>query len=160
MPREKSLTLHGGSNYQQGLMKQGLKACTKCEKVKPLSEYHRHVGVSNRIRPACKECINAQNLARKASPEAQKGILDQHLKRYGMNSDDFYRLLNEQNGLCAICETDDPGAWFGRMVVDHSHVTGKVRGLLCAKCNRGIGQFNDKIDLLRKALAYLERTGE
>lgn len=80
------------------------------------------------------------------------------LKRaYGMTSADYEKMLNSQSGCCAICGI--PAGKIkrggGRLVVDHDHETGKVRGLLCHKCNRGIGQFNDDITLLDSAKRYL-----
>ena len=60
------------------------------------------------------------------------------------------KLLEEQNGRCAICEEIlfDPE-------LDHNHDTDEIRGLLCPKCNRGIGQFKDNPLLLVKAIEYL-----
>jgi hypothetical protein len=84
-----------------------------------------------------------------------------NLHRYGLTELQFSRLVVKQNGCCAICRTGNPGArknvsnWF----VDHDHVSGKVRGLLCNRCNRAIGQFEDSPDLLLRAAAYLERAG-
>jgi hypothetical protein len=66
-----------------------------------------------------------------------------------------------QNGVCAICRkpetyTHHMTKKIANMAVDHCHVTGKIRGLLCHKCNHGLGKFGDDVSLLRKALAYLE----
>jgi protein-arginine kinase activator protein McsA len=58
-------------------------------------------------------------------------------------------LFKEQNGLCAICQTST------KLVVDHDHITGKVRGLLCHNCNIGIGNMKDSPDILRAASLYL-----
>lgn len=60
----------------------------------------------------------------------------------------------EQAGLCAICHGETNGQ--GDLHVDHDHVTGKVRGLLCSRCNTGIGMMGDNTALLRKAIEYLE----
>jgi hypothetical protein len=59
--------------------------------------------------------------------------------------------LAMQNGTCAICGGG------GRLCMDHSHYTGEPRGLLCVKCNSGIGMFNDSPTLLINALRYLDR---
>ena len=83
-----------------------------------------------------------------------------HLKRsYGITLDDYNKILTEQKNRCAICGTDKVGGKHNNeaFMVDHCHDTGKVRGLLCNQCNRGIGNFNDDVDRLRNAAVYLER---
>ncbi len=89
--------------------------------------------------PAAKERQRAANL----------------LKNFGITPADFDHLLDEQGGLCAICRSDTPGGR-GRFHVDHCHLTNKIRGLLCTRCNTGLGQFGDDPDRLRSATAYLE----
>jgi hypothetical protein len=86
-----------------------------------------------------------------------------HLRTlYRLAPSDYVRLLDRQKGLCAICETDKPSSGnsprFKNFAVDHDHVTERVRGLLCANCNRGIGSFDDNVKLLLRAARYLERT--
>lgn len=77
-------------------------------------------------------------------------------QKFGINHDQYMLMLHEQNSVCAICEKPEPVE--GRSLsVDHDHETGRVRGLLCSNCNPGIGKFKESIDLLRKAVAYLER---
>ena len=75
-------------------------------------------------------------------------------RRYDLSLDEYNKLLQEQNKCCAICGTSNEQIT-KRMHVDHNHDTGKVRGLLCDKCNRGLGFFNDDATQLRKALEYL-----
>lgn len=85
-------------------------------------------------------------------------VRNQHLIRYyGITAADYDRLLAEQGGGCAICGITNPGRreFFD---VDHCHLTGTVRGLLCETHNRGIGIFEDDPELLRRAAEYLERT--
>ena len=79
----------------------------------------------------------------------------QHLyrtRRYGLSWVDYKALLARQNGACAICKKKPRRA----LAIDHCHATTKVRGLLCLKCNSGLGFFEDNPDLLRVAIAYLE----
>jgi hypothetical protein len=67
-------------------------------------------------------------------------------------------MLVAQGGGCAICgstDTKGPGQFFA---VDHCHETGAVRGLLCLCCNTALGQLGDDVDLLRRAIDYLNRT--
>lgn len=74
-------------------------------------------------------------------------------KKYGINLVDYHHLMASQLGCCAVC-----GKSPEKFHVDHSHVTGKVRGLLCTKCNCGIGQLQDSPILLRQAALYLENS--
>ena len=75
--------------------------------------------------------------------------------RYGITASDYDVLKEQQNNQCAICSTDYSVS-NRNMDVDHCHETGKVRGLLCNNCNRGLGHFQDSPDLLRAAAKYLE----
>jgi hypothetical protein len=74
--------------------------------------------------------------------------------KYGLTADDFRTMLAEQGGRCAICGGTEPGPrnWH----IDHDHAFGHVRGLLCHKCNVGLGHFDDSVDRLRAAVRYLE----
>lgn len=71
-------------------------------------------------------------------------------KKYGITTEDYDRMFVQQNGRCLICGRDDE-----KLVVDHNHATGEVRGLLCDKCNRGLGHFNDDPKLLRLASEHV-----
>lgn len=95
---------------------------------------------------------NAQSKAwRERHPRAHKA---QSLKRrYAMTLDEWDALWAAQDGRCAICRrelVDDRSTH-----VDHNHVTGRRRGLLCGTCNRGLGQFSDDINRLVAAIRYL-----
>lgn len=75
------------------------------------------------------------------------------LKRlYGITLAEFNEMVTDQGGRCAICGVDPP-----RLVVDHDHESGVVRGLLCDSCNNGLGRFRDDPDALMAAAAYLLR---
>ena len=86
-------------------------------------------------------------------------IRNSHLRKlYGVTQADYERLLAEQGGCCAICGSASPGGHGNKYFsVDHDHVTRKVRQLLCAFCNSGLGYFKDSLDRLRKAVSYLEK---
>lgn len=95
-------------------------------------------------------------------PESQRNYLLR--KKYDLSSADYDRILFEQNGKCAICETTDPGGKYGVFIVDHDHwaeaVFGwkLVRGILCSKCNIAAGQVNDDPKIATALSDYL-RTG-
>jgi hypothetical protein len=91
----------------------------------------------------------------RANPQRYKALRRKwHLwEAFGLREDDFNALLKKQSDRCAIC-----GASFNERVptVDHDHSTEKVRGLLCGKCNSGLGMFGDNKELLSATLAYLD----
>lgn len=79
-----------------------------------------------------------------------------NMKRlYGMTPEDYDIMLERQNGECAICGVKSNGP--RRFAIDHCHVTGRVRGLLCDACNGSLGQMNDDPRLFRRAADYLEK---
>lgn len=74
---------------------------------------------------------------------------------YGVEPEEFDTMYSEQEGKCRICSIDIPLR--GREThIDHDHVTGKIRGLLCRSCNLGLGFFKDNIELMEKAVEYLK----
>ena len=79
------------------------------------------------------------------------------LKCYGIDKPTFDKMLHDQNGKCGICEMMfDLSAKTTSPHVDHNHVTGKVRSLLCQKCNLGLGNFSETPEFLIKAAEYLK----
>jgi hypothetical protein len=99
-----------------------------------------------------RERILANNKrSRDAHPDRER---QRHLKRhFGLTPAEYAALLQEQGGGCAICGTE---ATNRALPVDHNHTTGENRGILCDHCNRGLGEFRDSVDVLMKAIAYLE----
>ena len=91
---------------------------------------------------------------RRKRPEIKLKYENWRLKaRYGITLLEYRELFRKQDSRCAICFREDDK----RLHVDHDHETGKVRGLLCGSCNRGIGMFGEKIDLFKKAIEYLSK---
>lgn len=80
-------------------------------------------------------------------------------KHYGLNIEDYNLMLELQDNRCAICNMEETAiSRYGtpkRLTVDHCHETGKIRGLLCDNCNRGIGHLKESIRVLEKAIIYL-----
>jgi 5-methylcytosine-specific restriction endonuclease McrA len=74
--------------------------------------------------------------------------------QYGMSPEEYARRLSEQDGGCALCGASCPTG--NLLAVDHCHITGRVRGLLCANCNVALGTFKDDVSVLRKAIQYLQ----
>jgi hypothetical protein len=71
---------------------------------------------------------------------------------FGISLEEYDALLAKQNGACAICKKKSARS----LCVDHCHATGLIRGLLCNKCNRGMGFFEDDAARIRAAIAYLK----
>jgi len=78
-------------------------------------------------------------------------------KVHGITKAEYESILVAQDRKCAICCSEEPGRQDRHFAVDHDHTTGKIRGLLCQKCNCGIGLLKDDIYLLEKALIYLRK---
>jgi hypothetical protein len=98
--------------------------------------------------------INAQRRQRYARNPKLTAIanLKTRLRLYGLSHADYEAMSSRQNGACALCGRK-PG---GTLCVDHCHVTGRPRHLLCRKCNIGLGNFNEDPVLVRAAADYLE----
>lgn len=77
-------------------------------------------------------------------------------KKYGIGHSQYEELLARQGGRCALCRGEKPRARFGRFHIDHCHVTDRIRGLLCAKCNLGLGCLGEDTALLFRAIDYLD----
>lgn len=79
--------------------------------------------------------------------------------RFGITLKQYDILFESQNGRCAICLKEETRIVCGKVAklsVDHDHETGRVRALLCHKCNAGLGLFNDSLGLVLAAVDYLE----
>jgi hypothetical protein len=106
--------------------------------------------VWGRIGEYCKPCHN--RIGRETKQRLYGGTRHYHLlRRYGITGAQADEMIHDQGGRCAICR-ERPAEH-----VDHDHVSGAVRGMLCFNCNGGLGQFRDRTELLRAAAEYLER---
>jgi hypothetical protein len=89
-----------------------------------------------------------------AKPSRKLYVANYNLrKHYGITIKQYDELLKKQNNKCAICNRES----IYKLHVDHNHKSGKVRGLLCGSCNRGIGLFGESLELLQKAKEYLNK---
>lgn len=100
------------------------------------------------------EMVSMQAVRRRI--KAMNAKIDQGLRyHYGVTLDAYNAILCEQRGVCAICGTLSVTVRSPRLVVDHDHSTGELRGLLCHRCNCGLGYFKDNHGIIERALAYL-----
>ncbi len=130
------------------------RACIDCERSHPV----QHMSRSHRN--LCKPC--ARSRIRKWSAENperyQEQVRRSHLRlKYGMTLEEYDEMLSSQGGVCAICQGQAQDSRGFKPHVDHCHRTGRVRGILCGRCNKALGQFKDDPKLIRSALAYLLR---
>jgi hypothetical protein len=78
--------------------------------------------------------------------------------RYGLTIDDFEAIVEAQDGRCAVClRVFDPDPQKRDMQIDHNHETGVMRGVVCARCNAILGRVDRDVEVLKRAVAYLER---
>ena len=141
-----------------------LRECRVCKEKKPpeLFKRRRVNGGWRTLWECCKRCDADRVLRRTNNPEARKKQAEVRRQRsYGVSGEEYDLLWESQNGLCAICKNPEsrkpfkPGWMPPTLSVDHCHKTGKIRKLLCSKCNTGIGQFQENVALLMAAIAYL-----
>ena len=127
------------------------KRCADCKELKPYSDFPPSKKAKDGCHSYCKVCNNRRS--QESRQRLHGGSRHYHLRhRYGLGADGFDRLVAEQGGRCAICGRPSPEH------VDHDHMSGDVRGILCFNCNGGLGQFKDDLDALSAATTYLATT--
>jgi hypothetical protein len=115
------------------------------------SEHRRQHYLANREKELAQM---AEWRGRNPGPHADARRRSKLRVKYGLTIEGYNALLDKQGGVCAVCGHNVSKR---ALHVDHDHGTGKVRGLLCNKCNRGMGLLGDDVTLLKSAIAYLER---
>lgn len=161
-------------------------SCARCKEIKPSADFRVTVGRGkSRYDSYCRDCNNAYardfrakdvasyrakaNAYYQANAEKKKELARQwragpgsgrhksHVlkKMYGISLEEYEALLDSQDGVCAICQ-EPPSGKNRFLSVDHDHDTGRIRGLLCTRCNVGLGALHDSAEILRTALMYLE----
>jgi hypothetical protein len=164
-----------------------MKRCNKCGEIKPLADFYRMPEMRDGYRNDCKACNLAAKAARyQANPERARERTQRwrianpdkyaatqaafrasggkkqadrrsHLKRkFGLTVEEYDAMLARQGGGCGICGR--PPRPDISLHVDHDHETGRIRGLLCFRCNNSLGDLDDDPVLLRAALRYVEPT--
>lgn len=128
-----------------------IKKCTRCKKIKNLANYHRDKSRGDGLNFMCKECVSKRDKTTYfISPEKKQ---EYYLRRvYGMTVSEWQTLYKKQGGLCAAC--GEPPTPKG-LAVDHDHTTGRVRALLCIKCNAALGGLDDSPVKVAKLLQYI-----
>lgn len=118
--------------YAQG----NQKICSHCRQVLPLSAFNKNKGTKDGVNNQCREC-SRESMRRSAAKN--RGFW--HAKhRYGLTSEEYEALLASSDGGCHVCGSLLPGNGRKRFDIDHDHATGKVRGLLCRRCNLSLAE--------------------
>lgn len=156
--------------------------CTDCKERKPVIEFPEHTNkrklddgsvVEYKVRrKKCHSCLTKQTLAardkRFKTPEELrlyrlKVVRKCNLKRlYGLTEEDFESILEAQNHKCKICNIDicrNAKIRNQKTCIDHCHTSGKVRGVLCHKCNICLGLMDDDPARVETMLNYLKNNG-
>lgn len=138
-----------------------MKTCTKCTKRLGIDKFGRDKSKKDGYASHCKNCRNVLEKSQRAKGKRNYGKKRVRcpLKRreyvircrYGLELDEVNDMLISQDNKCAICKKE-----LIKPHIDHEHVTGKVRGLLCCGCNTSLGVFDDSIEILKRAIDYLE----
>jgi hypothetical protein len=130
------------------------KKCSTCQETKPLDSFNKNKSTKTGHHNQCRDCTKLWKPSPEALKESRRKTREwNRLKFTGFTQEDFKSKLEEQGGVCAICGTDDPGKL--DFCADHDHATGIKRGVLCRKCNSGLGHFNDNPELIARAIEYL-----
>jgi hypothetical protein len=132
------------------------KTCRDCQTLKPAADFSTCSKMRDKLHTYCRVCAGVR--LRKWHHENPTKVYayarKKTLKQYGLTDDSYDAMLLSQDGVCAICH--QPNANGSKLAVDHCHVTGDVRALLCSECSLGLGKFADSQDRLRAAAAYLK----
>ncbi len=154
------------------------KRCYKCESVKPRTAFHRCKTNPDGLQYHCKECANGfanEYWARKGKEfrkkynEKYKGKMkvsrrkSNFKRQYGISPEIYLAMFAAQGNCCSICKgTESRTRWKSEFAfhVDHCHKTGKVRGIICSKCNVGLGISGDTLESVLRMVEYLRRAEE
>jgi hypothetical protein len=135
-----------------------MKQCSSCGTKKSRHQFSKQPGKKLQS-SICRSCKNKKP-TKEAKAVYQKTLatirdLRVITKKFGLTEEDYFRMEKEQRGVCAICKA--PCTSGRRLAVDHNHTTGKVRGLLCLRCNFGIGYFEENLNIIGNAMKYLRK---
>ena len=132
-----------------------IKRCTRCKEEKAIEMFWNNKSMKDGLDTLCMEC-RKDSSNKTYTKNADLVWERQLLAKYGITAEDYSYMLEQQQGGCAICFQSNPSG--RRLAVDHNHDTGEVRGLLCGRCNVGLGNFGDNVDNLEAAIDYLNYT--
>lgn len=132
-----------------------VKRCGCCQETRGVASFGKRdlkYGPSG-LTSQCTECIRTyQNAAYRVT---KRNLADGFLRKYGLTMEQVEERKRKRDFKCDICSQEASGTGKDALHVDHCHETGVVRGMLCMRCNNGIGHFGDNVDLMESARRYL-----
>ena len=129
-----------------------MKKCSKCKEKKPLSDFNKNKSGKYGVHHYCRIC---NSLQKKKSYNRERIKITTLKTLYGLTLDNLHQMYKDQDGICK--KPYSKVSAYGGLHIDHCHLTNKVRGLLCIKCNNLLGQANDDINILQLAIEYLKQ---
>lgn len=156
------------SHNRKRFLVDGKIECPCCNEWKTLEDFYKWPSGTYGISWNCKECTKAKARANhKAHREKgaehwethrKKYRVRHYKKKYGLTLEEFEDKLESQGNECEICkESLDVNDNSKKAHMDHNHTTGELRGILCSKCNQGLGSFYESKEKLKSAIEYLEK---
>jgi Recombination endonuclease VII len=140
-----------------------MKICSQCKEEKDIIFFGKDKSHKDGLKSRCKSCLNLNTKIRRKTNPIRIAEIERksNLKcNFGISEKQFDEILIKQNYCCGICGVlqNDLSRKFD---VDHNHITKKVRGLLCSKCNKALGLLNCDFgdSLLFKSIIYLRENG-
>lgn len=146
-----------------------MKICKTCQKKKPTTEFYPNKNTKDKFQSSCKTCaLQLQKKWYEQNPSKNREWCKQYYSKnkhkwrersyknkYGLTIEEVNEMLLSQNNQCPICQSAFKKTKY--MNIDHNHQTGKMRQILCSKCNTAIGLLDENIERFRRAIDYLHK---
>lgn len=151
------------------------KICIDCKQLLPAEKFYKSSYYKDGLDCRCCSCgdlktyswrdknseqYNKSHSAYMATLNPYTKYLSEIKRRYGCTKEMYESMIQKQNNKCAMNDCTymhNPSVFKGGLCVDHCHTTKKIRGLLCERCNKGLGHFKDSIKVLESAIDYLKK---
>ncbi len=144
------------------------KYCVRCDGIKSTEQFSRNKRSKDGLFSWCKDCTGKYRQVTTPDEQARRDSYARSaaLKRYGITVEQYNALLQSQGNVCAVCQEPETvinatkSGKVSLLGVDHDHATGKVRGLLCQRCNQALGLLNDEQTTIESLLRYIKAAQE
>ncbi len=131
-----------------------MKYCPRCDKHLFPKEFNKNAYRKDGLQPYCRSCQATYKVQWRKTTSSDWAEQIRRRQRRGTTQEEVDAIFESQGKKCAICQSTEPKGlnWH----LDHDHLTGKNRGVLCGICNRGLGYFKDNVETLHSAVKYLK----